>query len=90
MIRSKKRALLALLALVLLACLLIGILYHALRMVGGRPHRKAAGELLGRLDTAVVAGLLIISGVFGTFLPELGKVDALLSEAAKIVMKGVA
>ncbi len=81
---------LGVLALVLLAGMLIGILYHALRMVGGKPHRKAAGELLGRLDTAVVAGLLIISGVFGAFLPELGKVDALLSEAAKIVMKGVA
>ncbi len=81
---------LGVLALALLAGMLIGILYHALRMVGGKPHRKAAGELLGRLDTAVVALLLTVSGVCGALLPELGKFDQLLSEAARIVMKGVA
>ena len=70
--------------------MLIGILYHALRMVGGKPHRKAAGELLGRLDTAVVVALLAFSGVLGAFLPELGQLDSLLSAAAEIVMKGVA
>jgi hydrogenase-4 component F len=38
----------------------------------------------------VVALLLTVSGVCGALLPELGKFDQLLSEAARIVMKGVA
>ena len=80
---------LGVLALVLLAGMLIGILYHALRMVGGKPHRKSAGELLGRLDTAIVALLLIGSGMLSACLPEFAKLDQILSTAAEIVMKGV-
>ena len=77
------------LALVLLAGMLIGILYHAMRMLGGKPTRKAAGELMGRLDSAVLFLMLAVSGVVSAFAYELPFVGTMLKAAAKIVLGGV-
>ncbi|WP_173442779.1 proton-conducting transporter membrane subunit [Selenomonas ruminantium] len=80
---------LGILALVLLAGMLIGILYHAMRMLGGKPTRKAAGELMGRLDSCVLLLMLAVSGVVSAFAYELPYVGTLLTEAVKVVMGGV-
>jgi hydrogenase-4 component F len=79
---------LGILALVLLAGMLIGILYHAMRMLGGKPTRKAAGELMGKLDSCVLLLMLAVSGVVSAFAYELPYVGTLLTEAVKVVMGG--
>ncbi len=81
---------LGILALGLLAGMLIGILYHAMRMLGGTPHRKSGGELMGRLDAAVLVLLLLGSGIISGFTYEIPYIGALLTKAASIVMGGVA
>lgn len=79
---------LGILALVLLAGMLIGILYHAMRMLGGKPHRKCAGELMGRLDAAVLFILLIGSGLVSGFIHEVPYLGNVITKAAEIVMGG--
>lgn len=79
---------LGILALVLLAGMLIGILYHAMRMLGGKPHRKCAGELMGRLDAAVLFILLIGSGIVSGFIHEVPYLGPVITKAAEIVMGG--
>ena len=69
--------------------MLIGILYHAMRMLGGKPTRKSAGELMGKLDSCVLFLMLAVSGVVSAFAYELPYVGTLLTEAAKIVLGGV-
>lgn len=80
---------LGILALALLAGMLIGILYHALRMLGGKPHRKCAGELMGRLDTAVLLILLLASGFVSGTVSELPYLGELLAAAGQIVLGGM-
>lgn len=80
---------LGMLALVLLAGMLIGILYHALRMMGGKPKRKSAGELMGRLDTAVLLVLLLASGIISGTLLELPYLGDLLVTAGQIILGGM-
>lgn len=79
---------LGILALLLLAGMLIGILYHAMRMLGGKPHRKCAGELMGRLDAAVLFILLIASGAISGFIHEIPYLGQVIIKAGEIVMGG--
>lgn len=76
------------LALMLLAGIVIGILYHAMRMLGGQPTRKSAGELMGFMDTAAVFTLLILSGAISATIHELPFLGPILQESVKIVMGG--
>ncbi|BEU87903.1 hypothetical protein TAMA11512_13670 [Selenomonas sp. TAMA-11512] len=76
------------LTLVLLAGILFGILYHVLRMVGNRPTRRSAGELLGTADTIVLTILLFGSGLLGATIEELPHLGALLKNAAAIIVGG--
>ncbi len=78
------------LALVLLAGMLMGILYHIMRMLGGKPTRKAASELIGKVDAAVIFGLLLFSAVVSAQISELPVFNHLLCNAAKIVLGGAA
>lgn len=86
---ASDRPWLGILALLLLAGMLIGILYHALRMLGGKPHRKSAGELMGRLDAAVLFVLLLASGFLSSTLSELPYLNNLIAAAGKIVLGGM-
>lgn len=79
---------LGILALILLAGMLIGILYHAMRMLGGTPKRKSAGELMGSLDAFVLIVLLMGSGIISGFIYEIPYLGAVLTKAAGIVMGG--
>ena len=80
---------LGILLLVLLAGMLIGILYHVMRMLGDRPKRTSSGELLGTIDSAALAALLIFSGIVSGVLPELTTLNRLLEAATQIVLGGV-
>lgn len=80
---------LGILMLVLLAGMLIGILYHVMRMLGGPAGKKSAGELFGFTDTLTLAGLLLFSCVASAGLSEITVLHNLLSHAAQIVLGGV-
>lgn len=80
---------LGILMLLLLAGMLIGILYHVMRMFGGQAKRKSSGELFGFVDSAVLAGLLLFSCVASAGLSEIAVLNNLLAHAAQIVLGGV-
>lgn len=80
---------LGILMLILLAGMLIGILYHVMRMFGGQAKRKSAVELFGVVDSTVLAILLLFSCVASAGLSELPILNNLLSHAAQIVLGGV-
>jgi hydrogenase-4 component F len=81
---------LGVITLILLAGMLIGILYHILRMMGGQSKKKSSGELFGVIDSLTIAGLLIFSGIASAGLSEITVLNRLLEAAAKIVLGGVA
>ena len=58
-------------------------------MLGGKPSRKSAGELIGRLDAVVLMVLLLGSGVISGLLPELPYLGTLVTAAAQIVLGGM-
>ena len=80
---------LGILMLVLLAGMLIGILYHVMRMFGGQSKRKHAVELFGTVDSLALAGLLIFSCIASAGLGEIQVLNTLLEHAAQIVLGGV-
>lgn len=77
------------LTLLLLAGIVMGILYHTTRMLGGQPTRRSAGELMGIMDTAAIIALLVLSGVISLVVNELPFLGPILQESVKIVMGGV-
>ena len=79
---------LGILLLVLLAGMLIGILYHVMRMFGGHGWRKCAGELLGGIDSVVLGVLLLTTCIVSAGLGEIPVLQKLLTTAAQIVMGG--
>ena len=80
---------LGILMLVLLAGMLIGILYHVMRMFGGQSKRKHAIELFGVVDSLTLAGLLLFSCVASAGLGQIDVLNTLLQHAAQIVLGGV-
>lgn len=76
------------LSLVLLAGILFGILYYVLRMVGNRPTRHSAGELLCVTDSVALTVLLFGSGVLSATIGEIPLLHAVLKSAAHIIMGG--
>lgn len=80
---------LGMLMLALLAGMLIGILYHVMRMFGGQSRGKSAGELFGAADSAVLAGLLLFSCAASAGLSEIAVLNELLAHAAQIILGGV-
>lgn len=79
---------LGVLVLLLLAGILIGILYHAMRMLGGTPARKAAGELMGCVDTVALAVLLFVSGAVSIAFRDMPYLGDIVSNAAKVILGG--
>ena len=80
---------LGILMLVLLAGMLIGILYHVMRMFGGQSKKRHAVELFGVTDSLTLAGLLLFSGVVSAGLDEIKILNDVLQHAAQIVLGGV-
>lgn len=80
---------LGILMLVLLAGMLIGILYHVMRMFGGQSKGRQAVELFGVVDSLTLAGLLLFSCVASAGIGEIQVLNTLLQHAAQIVLGGV-
>ena len=73
----------------LLAGILIGILYHVMRMLSGKAKRKADSDLLDHTDTPFLAAMLIGSIILGMGLERIPYLSSLLAEASQIVVGGV-
>lgn len=73
------------LLLVLLAGVLIGILYHAMRMLSGTSKKAPLGELLRPVDRIVLAGLLLSTCVIGIAFENIPWVNTLLNYATHII-----
>ncbi len=80
---------LGILMLVLLAGMLIGILYHVMRMFGGQSKKRHAVELFGITDSLALAGLLLFSFVASAGMSEIKVLNDVLQHAAQIVLGGV-
>ena len=80
---------LGILMLGLLAGMLIGILYHVMRMLGGHECRKCSGELFGIVDSVVLLALLVFSGVLSAGVNEIPVISKLLTTASQIVLGGI-
>lgn len=77
------------LLIVLLAGILIGILYHVMRMLCGRAKRKASTDLLDYTDMPFLAILLFGSIIIGAGIEQNVYLYDLLMKAAQIVVGGV-
>ena len=80
--------LLGIVIIVLLAGILIGILYHALRMLCDKAKRKPVGDLLENADTPFLAALLLGSVIIGAGIGEIPYLEKLLAQAVRIVGGG--
>ena len=80
--------LLGIVIIVLLAGILIGILYHALRMLCDKAKRKPVGDLLEHADTPFLAALLLGSVIIGAGIGEIPYLEKLLAQAVRIVGGG--
>lgn len=73
------------LLILLLAGVLIGILYHGMRMLCDKAKRKPLADLLGRLDAPVLAVLLILTCVIGAGFESIPWVNTMLNQAVLII-----
>ncbi|MDO4921995.1 MAG: proton-conducting transporter membrane subunit [Phascolarctobacterium sp.] len=73
------------LLIVLLAGVLIGILYHGMRMLGDSARRKPLGELLGSMDIAVLALLLLATCAVGAGFEAIPWLDNVLNCAVRVI-----
>lgn len=73
------------LLILLLAGVLIGILYHGMRMLCDRSKRRPLGDLPDKLDLAVVSALLLLTCVIGAGFENIPRVNALLNHAVQII-----
>ncbi len=73
------------LLIILLAGVLIGILYHGMRMLCDQAKRKPLGDLLGKTDTLVLTVLLILTCVVGAGFESIPWINNMLSHAVLIV-----
>ena len=73
------------LLIILLAGVLIGILYHGMRMLGDSARRKPLGELLGSMDLLVLAALLLATCAVGAGFESIPWLNNLLNCAVRVI-----
>ena len=73
------------LLIILLAGVLIGILYHGMRMLCDQPRRPSLGDLLDKLDTPVLAILLLLTCFVGAGFENIPWISNLLNHAVLII-----
>lgn len=73
------------LLIVLLAGVLIGILYHGMRMLCDNAKRQPLGDLLGVIDVPVLALLLIFTCIVGAGFENLPWLNNLLNHAVCVI-----
>lgn len=74
------------LLILLLAGVLIGILYHGMRMLCDvNKRRRPLGDLLDKIDVPVLAALLLLTCVIGAGFENIPWVNNLLTHAVRVV-----
>ena len=73
------------LLIVLLAGVLIGILYHGMRMLCDNAKRQPLGDLLGAIDVPVLALLLVFTCIVGAGFENLPWLNNLLNHAVRVI-----
>ena len=73
------------LLIILLAGVLIGILYHGMRMLCDKSKRQPLGDLLGATDVPVLAALLLLTCVVGACFENIPWLNNLLNQAVRII-----
>ena len=73
------------LLIVLLAGVLIGILYHGMRMLCDNAKRQPLGDLLGTIDVPVLALLLVFTCIVGAGFENLPWLNNLLNHAVRVI-----
>ena len=73
------------LLIILLAGVLIGILYHGMRMLCDKSKRQPLGDLLGVTDVPVLAALLLLTCVVGAGFENIPWLNNLLNQAVRII-----
>jgi hydrogenase-4 component F len=73
------------LLIILLAGVLIGILYHGMRMLCDRAQHRPLGDLLGAIDVPVLALLLVFTCLVGACFENLPWLNNLLNHAVRII-----
>ena len=73
------------LLILLLTGVLIGILYHGMRMLCDIPKRKPLGDLLGKIDVPVLAALLLLTCIVGAGFERITWINKLLDNAVKVI-----
>lgn len=73
------------LLIVLLAGVLIGILYHGMRMLCDNAKREPLGDLLGVIDVPVLALLLVFTCIVGAGFENLPWLNNLLNHAVRVI-----
>ena len=73
------------LLIVLLAGVLIGILYHGMRMLCDNAKREPLGDLLGAIDVPVLALLLVFTCIVGAGFENLPWLNNLLNHAVRVI-----
>lgn len=71
--------------IILLAGVLIGILYHGMRMLCDKAKREPLGDLLGKIDVPVLAILLLCTCVVGAGFENIPWINSLLNNAVSII-----
>lgn len=73
------------LLVILLAGVLIGILYHGMRMLCDTAKRQPLGDLLGTIDAPVLALLLILTCVVGAGFENIPWINNILNNAVMVI-----
>ena len=73
------------LLIVLLAGVLIGILYHGMRMLCDNAKRQPLGDLLGTIDVPILALLLVFTCIVGAGFENLPWLNNLLNHAVRVI-----
>lgn len=71
--------------IILLAGVLIGILYHGMRMLSDNAKRKPLNELLGKIDVLILALMLTATCVVGAGFTNIPWINNLLNAAVHVI-----
>lgn len=73
------------LLIILLAGVLLGILYHGMRMLCDKAKRQPLGDILGVIDIPVLAVLLVATCVVGAGFEQIPWINNLLNSAVRVI-----
>ena len=71
--------------IIMLAGVLMGILYHGMRMLSDKAKRRPLGDLLGKIDVLVLAVMLAATCIVGAGFESIPWINNLLNAAVRVI-----